>query len=258
MNITFINPGVDYMIKSIMEFQSDESTNFWSDPLYECYPQLNKEYALGLVFSERKVYIEAVLRAYYKDIEEVINSKIDSYSIHWAKNKEEITSALSHAFGIDCSSILNGMVCKISMNPISPRFLEEESFEVYYENSERGALGISLHEIIHFVWFQVWNKEFNDSYSEYESPSLKWILSEMVVETIMHHTKLSTLNPYYPRENGGCIYSYFYDMKVEEQFVLDTIHEIYKVNDMRTFMKLSYDFYLKYEIPIREHIHRSE
>ncbi len=64
-------------------------------------------------------------------------------------------------------------------------------------------LGVTLHEIIHFVWFHVWNQEFRDSYEEYERPSLKWILSEMVVESIMTDPRPSELNPYFPREDGG-------------------------------------------------------
>ena len=61
------------------------------------------------------------------------------------------------------------------MNPICPRFLKERFFDVFYKNSEYGALGMSIHEMIHYVWFYVWNRLFNDSYDEYETPSLKWI-----------------------------------------------------------------------------------
>ena len=45
-------------------------------------------------------------------------------------------------------------------------------------NSEKGAIGSAIHEIIHFVWFYVWNQTFADSYEEYETLSLKWILSD--------------------------------------------------------------------------------
>ncbi|MFR5786273.1 MAG: hypothetical protein ACLUHE_03445 [Christensenellales bacterium] len=49
-----------------------------------------------------------------------------------------------------------------------------------------------------------------DNYDEYERPSLKWILSEMVVESVMRDERLSSINPYFPRENGGCVYPYFF------------------------------------------------
>lgn len=258
MNLTFINPGIDYMIESIMAFQSDNETAFWSDSLYYFYPQLDKEYAQKIGYTERKRYIEQVLRATYKDLEDVINNKITDYSRHWGNNKEQIVNALSEAFGIDCTALFNEMRCNISINPISPRFLKEEYFEVFYLNSERGALGVSIHEIIHIVWFYVWNQVFGDGYDEYESPSLKWILSEMVVESIMEDSRLSSLNPYFPREQGGCIYPYFFDMKVNNRLVLNTINEMYKSQDIKSFMKNSYDFCMKHEEEIRTHIELSE
>ena len=76
-------------------------------------------------------------------------------------------------------------------------------YEYSLYGSGSGIYGVTLHEIIHFVWFHVWNQEFRDSYEEYERPSLKWILGEMVVESIMTDPRLSELNPYFPREDGG-------------------------------------------------------
>ena len=49
----------------------------------------------------------------------------------------------------------------------------------------------------------VWNRLFGDSYDEYQ--------------------RLSSINPYFPREHGGCIYPYFFDMEVEGELILDTL-----------------------------------
>ena len=40
MEVTFINPGVDYMIQSIMHFQTEGEAEFWSEPLYYFYRSL--------------------------------------------------------------------------------------------------------------------------------------------------------------------------------------------------------------------------
>ena len=53
MDIEFVNPGVDYMIQRIMDFQTEAESAFWSEPLYRFYPQLDKAYAISLPFSER-------------------------------------------------------------------------------------------------------------------------------------------------------------------------------------------------------------
>lgn len=40
MNVTFVNPGVDYMISRIMEFQAEGESAFWSDPLFHFFPKI--------------------------------------------------------------------------------------------------------------------------------------------------------------------------------------------------------------------------
>lgn len=258
MEIVFMNLGVDYMINSIMAFQTDDQTAFWSEPLYRFYPQLDRTYAGKLPFSERKQYIERTLRTIYTEREGAINEKVKLYSRHWAVCKEQITEALSDAFEIDCFNSFNDLRCYVSMNPISPRFLTERSFEVFYLNSENGAIGTAIHEIIHFVWFHVWNSLFHDSYDEYETPSLKWILSEIVVESVMRDERLSSINPYFPREHGGCIYPYFFDMIVNGKPILDTLDAMYRSQNIKDFMRNSYTYCQVHEAEIREHIRKSE
>ena len=61
MDIEFVNPGVDYMIQRMMDFQTEAESAFWSEPLYRFYPQLDKAYAISLPFSERNEYIERTM-----------------------------------------------------------------------------------------------------------------------------------------------------------------------------------------------------
>lgn len=258
MDIQFLNPGVEYMIPIIMEFQRDGETAYWSDALYFHFPQIDREHAQSLPFEARCEYVGDVLRSVYAELEPTLEEKVRAYSERWAKYRGQITDAFSEAFGIDCAQLFNDLRCRISLNPVSPRFLQERCFDVFYLNSERGAVGIALHEMIHFVWFHVWNTRFGDSYEEYERPSLKWILSEMVVESIMRDERLSAINPYFPRENGGCVYSYFLDMMVEGRPVLETIDEMYRACDMPEFMERSYAYCLEHEKEIRAHIERAE
>lgn len=258
MEVKFVNPGIDYMLGQIMEFQTDNESDFWSEPLYHFYPQLDKAYAMSLPFSERKSYIERTLRSVYAELEKTINEKVDLYTRHWDTCKAQITAALSEAFGVDCEKLFNDLRCNISMNPISPRFLEERCYETFYLNSERGAIGVGIHEIIHFVWFYVWNRHFGDSYDEYERPSLKWILSEMVIESVMRDERLSSINPYFPREHGGCVYPYFFNMMVDGKPILDTLDAMYRSQSIGDFMQNSYTYCQEHETEIRTHIKKSE
>ncbi len=258
MELTYRNPGIDYMIDSVMDFQTEGESAFWTEPLYHFYPQLDKAYTQSLPFERRKNHIEQVLRQVYRELEPTIGQKVRNYQAHWQAVKPQVTAALTEAFGVDCGTILNDMRCFVSLNPIEPRFPQERRFDSFYLQSPRGAIGSALHEIIHLVWFHVWNLEFGDDYSEYERPSMKWILSEMVVESIMADQRLSAINPYFPREQGGCIYPYFFDMTVDGKPVLETLDGMYRSMEIREFMRKSYAYCLCHEQEIRAHIERSE
>lgn len=258
MELTFLNPGVDYMIQQMMAFQAEGESGFWSEPLYHFYPQLDKAYAESLPFPERKNYIGCTLPGAYPQLEQEINEKVLRYGQHWAACKAQITAALSDAFAVDCTNLFNDLRCHVSMNPIEPRFLKEHRFDIFYLNSPKGAIGESIHEIIHFVWFYVWNRLFGDCDDEYERPSLKWILSEMVVESVMKDPRLSSINPYFPREAGGCIYPYFFDMEAGGHLILDTLDKLYREQSISDFMRSSYAYCQRHEEEIRRHIRESE
>lgn len=258
MNITYKNPGYIYSLDSILLFLTGDQTPFWSESIFHFYPQLDKQTLLSLNLSDKQKYINDVLKDAYEYLRKEIDSKVICYNNHFQKHKCQIEEALSEAFNLDASSIFNNLTANITLNPISPRFLKEQSFDVFYMNSEKGALGLSLHEVIHYFWFYVWNHHFDDSYDEYETPSLKWILSEMVVETIMSDERLSSLNPYFPKENGGCIYPYFQNMIVNGSPILDTIDDLYHTYNITDFMEEAYAYCLNHEKEIRRHIEVSE
>ncbi len=258
MELTFTDPGFGYMLESVMGFQSEGAEAFWSEPLFYFYPQLDRTRMHSLSPEERRDYVSGVLRQVYGEQKGVIAEKAVRYAAHWRQCRAQITAALSDAFGIDCDAILNDMTARVSLNPIEPRFLREHTFDIFYLNSERGAVGEAIHEIIHFVWFHVWNGLFGDGWEEYERPSLKWILSEMVVEPIMGDERLRTLNPYYERQEGGCIYPYFFDMRAGGKLVLDEINALYRSRDMESFMRDSFAYCREHETEIRDHIRRAE
>ena len=117
MEITFVNPGVDYMIQGILSFQEEGVSEFWSAPLYLFYPQLDRAFAASLPAAERKDYIARTMRSVYSELEDTINAKARLYSHHWNVCKPQITAALSEAFDIDCAGLLNDLRCNLSMKP---------------------------------------------------------------------------------------------------------------------------------------------
>ena len=258
MNIAYQNPGFHHSIDSLSLFLTGEETPFWSEPIFYFYPQVDQHTLVRLSCADKQKYLHDVFRDIYENRKEEINRKVICYNTHFQNHKCQIEDALSDAFGLDAGSVFNDLTGNVTLNPICPRFLKERCFDVFYMNSEKGALGLSLHEVIHYVWFHVWNGHFGDSYDEYETPSLKWILSEMVVETIMSDDRLCSLNPYFPKENGGCVYPYFQTMIVNGSPILETIDTLYRRNSITDFMEESFAYCLKYENEIRKHIVTAE
>jgi len=255
MNVRYVNPGIEAMLPALREAFAQEGA-FWTDGLYAFYPQLDRERMRSLPAGARGEEAEQVFRAVYD--QRTMEEKAARYQTHWDAHRRQINDALSDAFECDSGALFEDITCRVTLNPVCPRYLSEHAFDVFYLNSERGALGVSLHELIHFMWFHVWHQLFGDGYEAYERPSLPWILSEMVVETIMRDERLSTLNPYFPRKEGGCVYPYFFDMTVNGTPVLDTIDKLYATRGIHDFMRDSYAFCRAHEAEIRRQIEAAE
>lgn len=73
----------------------------------------------------------------------------------------------------------------------------------------------------------------------------------MVVEPIMRDPRLSSINPYF---KTGCVYDYFYTMKIEGKPILDTMNTKYNTLPITTFMEEGYDYCRTHEKEIRMQI----
>lgn len=259
MHITYLNPGFGHSIQSIMQFQQDGEAAYWSDSIFYFYPQIDQQRFPIMTQPEKQQYIADMLRRVYDELQPEWIKKVEAYNQHWLAHREQVEAAFTDAFGVDTSQLFNDLTGCITLNPVSPRFLTQRTFDVFHLNSEHGALGLTLHEMTHFLWFHLWNAHFHDRYDEYERPSLKWILSEMVVESIMRDERLSSINPYFPREHGGCVYGYFQDMLIDGQPILDTLDGMYRTrSSIQRFMEESLRYCQRHENAIRTHITAAE
>lgn len=258
MNVQYTNPGFEHSISSILLFHTEDETPYWSDALYYFYPQIEQKRMEQMDSAGKKLYLTDTLRSVYDELKEQLDEKVIAYNAHWQQHRPQVEDALSEAFGVDSRLLFNDLRAHITLNPVCPRFLQEHTFDVFHLNSHRGAIGLSIHEMIHFLWFYVWQELHHDGWEEYERPHLKWILSEMVVESIMRDERLCSINPYFPRENGGCVYRYFQDMCIEGRMILDTLDDMYRACDMPAFMRESYAYCQRHEADIRAHIIEAE
>ncbi len=238
-----------------MRFRTRTPPPFWSAPLYRFYPQL--EPARTLPRPARLEAIARELRSVYAAQEQTIHEKTRAYAAHWQRCKPQVTAALSDAFSLDAAGLFNDLRVCLSLNPIEPRYLREHRFDLFYLNSPHGSAQPSMKSSIFFLLLRL-NGLFDDPPDACEAPALPWLLSEMVVEPIMRDERLRSINPYFERENGGCVYPYFYDMTLDGRPLLDTLYEMYRAQPIDAFMRESYAFLQAHEDAVRAHIRRAE
>ena len=90
MKIIYRNPGVKYSIDSIMSFQRDDSSAYWSDSLFYFYPHIDKEVFQNLSSESKKEYMVEKLTYLYKNLRNDIDDKLEKYQGHFDKHSEQI------------------------------------------------------------------------------------------------------------------------------------------------------------------------
>lgn len=238
-------------IGSILHFQSDNNSLYWRESLFEVYPFLDKEKGLHSKWEDRSQYLADELSLYYDKVYKNLQNKLQTSCKIWTDKKESVNRIYSEVFGVDCSNLFNDMLAEISLNPICPRNLHDKSFSVFFAADENNFFKTALHEMIHFVWFYVWEKHFKDKSDDYDAPNLKWVLSEMVVDTFVKNTAIGDLYPENYKKRSA--YSYFYNMKINGESILAQLSNMYKNSQNVTdFMEQAYTFCQKNEKSIRE------
>ena len=156
MKLTYRDPGYEYSARSIAEFiKQDESR---TASIFHFLPELSKFKGLFSRDTDNRDIVEEILdtiSVLYKSNEQSIKGKVISYQEHWDQHEKLVSDRFSSIFQYDTKGIFNNLVCNITLNPISPRYLKEGVFDVFYLNSDKGSLGSALHEIAHYLWFHL-------------------------------------------------------------------------------------------------------
>ncbi len=239
-------------IDFILFHQKDNTPNWWQKRLFEAYSDLDYEYAKSLSESERFEYITKKMKIQKENKQTTINNSIKMFQNFWTEQiSNKLNLAYKDAFDNDCTNILNDMSANIGLNPICPRDISQHCFDIYHYFEVKYAVSVALHEITHFVWFYFWQKHFQDDSIEYDAPHLKWLLSEIVVETIIRNSKINDL----VEQPKDIAYSYFYDITINNEYIFDTMKRLYsKRKDIYDFMEKSFDWIKQNETELREKI----
>ena len=256
MQLTWKQKDFEEDIEFILFHQKDGTPEWWRKQLFNAYPELNYKYAKSVSESERFDYITSQMKFMAQKRQPTVENSIKIFKDSWnALVAKKLNAAYSQAFDNDCNDILNDMTANVGLNPICPRNVSDHSFDVYHYFETKWAISTALHEITHFAWFTFWQKHFQDDPADYDSPHLKWLLSEIVVETIIRNSDIDDLS----EQPNYIAYSYFYDMTINGELIFDTMKKMYlERKDIYDFMEKSYEWIQNNESELREKIAQAE
>ncbi len=211
------------------------------------YPKFDKDIINASTKSSRIEYMMPIIKEIYKDKHEELIQKTIEYQKFWDEHEYKIQAGLESVFGVSLEYIFDDIEARVGINPVGPRYLENNAFDAFHLYSPSGMAVNSIHEIIHFIWFYVWKINSNDDIIEYENPHLKCVFSEMVVDLIIRKANLSYMNP----DNHETIYPYFHDIIVDGEELLNLLELLLYKTSIVEFMKKGYELCEKYEGLIR-------
>ena len=241
ISFNFKLASIEYDGKQIHHFLNpDEEDWDWSRYIKDCYPELNKG------DSKQKAY-EFVSRFREKHKKELQN-KLTDYKIEFEKTIDKIVSEFRKILELDIIKISKINIL-ISLSPINPYDLEGKEFSVYWNFPIKDMIAISIHEILHFLYFEKWEEIFPETkIKDFEPPSLIWHLSELIVPVVLNDKKIQKIFEYDHRT-----YEEYNKLKINNKSINEVVLDLYKNRkNFSSFVKKSYNLIITHEKEIQE------
>ncbi len=247
--ILFGVPTAKDEAQSLMYFiyAQDKRELNWGERVYRALPGL-KEKVFGATdknefFAKCREYVEQ----FQRDNEATIEGARVQFQKTWDEVGEKIFDVLDGEFETSLTKDVNA---NVSVNPICPRFLETQSFNVNFAFSLERAREPAIHEITHFYHFKKWAEVFPDADKKtFNTPHSEWRLSEILAPVMM------TYNPAIQEIVGGKkfnTYKEWWEIKIGEKTLIEYFGDIYREHlDKKTssadFLKKSWEEYQKHK-----------
>ena len=247
MKLTYSVPDLSYSASQIAEFltfikplQGDMFSSM-GNAIFALYPNICEDEIRLLSQTKLSKYSADRLRFIYDANRPKFIEKALTYQRMWDTHSNRIEDALGDIFQVNIANQFDDMKARVTLCPICPRFLNDHSFDIFHQYSAEGSLYVAMHEITHFIWFDTWNKLFNDSPEFYEQPHLPWIFSELAIDAILSDPRLNCMIfDSYQAEHPA--YAEFYEIFSGEQSLIALFRSMYNRLPITGFMQEGYHF----------------
>ena len=239
-------PKIKFEVKPLRKYQNVLyyflNHTGWDKRIFREYPTLEKRLKLAGKFDKRN----RIVYDFFDDIEKrektKFNIKRKIFQKSWDKINDNSLRALSEINEIDWSNADRFITAYVTLNPICPRYIKDRSFDLFYKFNIKQMRTVSLHELLHFIYFKKWKQVFPKTPErEFEGPSLVWELSEMVPAAILSDKRIQIIHKHEPT-----VYDEYKKLEIRNKPILDYLQEFYDDrDDFEDFLRTSWDFVKK-------------
>ncbi len=228
--VNFIVAGINETIDVFMDFLNFKED---SQKIFSKYSALKERF-------ENSRNKKKAVRDFFFQFE-TKNRKIyeqvrDEFQKEWDKINDPIMNALEEVNEIKWED--EAFTARVTSNPICPRYLSENTFDVYFGLHNDLMIRIVIHELSHFIFFKKWDSIFpNYNHEEFESPHLLWKLSEMIPYVILGDKRIQEIYKHEP-----AVYDVWHKIEINGKPILKLLQEIYdNRRDFKDFVRKSWE-----------------
>jgi hypothetical protein len=196
----------------------------WSEKIFKIHPELKE--SLKLKSKKQRI---SFIKKYIKKIRRICNKSINvnkkKYKKNWEKIEKDFLIALSELINKEWPQDKGEIKAMMSINIISPRFLDDWSFSIYnnYDNNF-SVIKVITHEIVHFLYFEKWKEIYPKmNQKKFNNPNIEWHLSEILAPIILNDKKIKRITGVKPIE-----YKEYKKIKINNKEVSKFFGDLYK------------------------------
>lgn len=233
MKLKFEAAPLEYTINSMCEIFDEKQSSDFQKYICDVYPSIVLDEIMKLDGNEKMKYVKGKIQDLYNEKKDTLDKKACEYQKKWDECETDIINCYNDIFGYDTDKAVGEIKVRVGINPICPRYLNSGMFDTYYILSPEKNIMNAIHELTHFVWFDLWKKLFPDFKKEtFEYPHLIWIFSEIAIDPILRDKRFSKFcNMEKPA------YECFYGIEIQNKNMIEEIRKLYEENTIEDFMK---------------------
>lgn len=196
----------------------------WGKCIIQKHPAINKIFSLEDE-SEQINFLRKYVSEFRKEKKKVIEQNKIFYNNEWLKIEKVFFTRLSEILQIEWPNSKKTIKAMISINPISPRFLDDWSFSLFYHYKKTShAMEVIMHESCHFLYFEKFKTIYpNISSEKFEYPYIEWHLSEIIAPIILNDNRIQSL-----LRQKAFFYEEHQKLKIENKSVPEYFFDLYE------------------------------